>query len=297
MRAAVAASRAHHQPVVGERRRGVAGVAVGFRLSHRIMSRGGVRRGIAEFIQRGQFRPRRRHFAGKPVGARVGVGDGALVLRPPRGEHGVLRGQFRKLAFAAGERRFRVALALGGGDLPLGIGGVQRHQPGLFLRQPREDGGVVGDHALLAPDVVAKLRQSAVELGQPRVDARLLLVERLAGQLDALERRAGARGLVAQVRHGGGRLGLLARRGRLRLRALGGGSHRLGKLRVGFGHRRPRRLPAQVEHRRLRLADFGGKVAVAGRLARLALQRVHPAARSRRSRRRAARGSARPPSA
>ena len=135
---------------------------------------------------------------------------------------------------------------------------------------------VVGDHALLAGDVVAELGEAAVEFGEPLADARLLGVERLAGEADALQRRAGARRRHREARAGRApatacvarRLGLRRRRARSARPVASPSAASASRERLGGAE------PAEMQHRRLGLADLAGEVAVARRLARLALQRL-----------------------
>ena len=108
-------------------------------------------------------------------------------------------------ASAACRRSRRLGLALG----HRGVGGLEAV---LLLVEAGEDGAVVRDHPLLAGDVVAELGQPPVEFGEPFADARFLGVERLAGMVEALQRRAGARGGIAEVGEGGGGRRLLLRR-------------------------------------------------------------------------------------
>ena len=58
----------------------------------------------------------------------------------------------------------------------LGHVGVGRLEALLLLVEAGEDAAVVGDHALFADDVVAELREAAVEFVEPIADARLFLV-------------------------------------------------------------------------------------------------------------------------
>ncbi len=198
-----------------------------------------------------------------------------LKLVASRHQIGERGGQFgedllgcRERAFGAGDARrdFRLALR--------DVRAVLR-QSRLFVREARERGVGVGLKPLLALDVLRKLHQPAVKLGDPFGDARFFLIELLARHHQALQGSAGLRLFVAQWRQVGGgvrlpRRGFGLRADRVRhvpdshvLRVNG-----LGGFRVGGD-------PAQVEQRRLGLAHVGRDLLVAHRLTRLTLQAVH----------------------
>ena len=147
-------------------------------------------------------------------------------------------------------------------------------RPAFFGREAFQRGLGVGLLALLAGDVLRKLHEPPVELDDALVDARFLAVERLARHHEALQRGAGARLLVAQRRKVGGGVRLMRRGLGLRPGRLRDATHREGLRVVRLGDLGIGRDPAQVEQRRLGLADVGRHLPVAHRLARLALQRV-----------------------
>ena len=79
------------------------------------------------------------------------------------------------------ERALARPAARRGTGLALGHRCVGRVEVPFLFVEPREDRTIVGDHSLFALDVVAELRQPALELGEALLDAGLLGVERVAG--------------------------------------------------------------------------------------------------------------------
>ena len=146
---------------------------------------------------------------------------------------------------------------------------------GLFLGgEPRERRFGVGGQPLLALDVGGELHEPQLEFGDAVLGARFLAIEVLRGDVEAMQRGAGARLGLAQL--GQRRRGMRLARGGFRLRAgaLGDLAHAdvLGVL--GVGHLVARGGPAQVIERGLGLAHLRRHGAIADRLARLLLQRV-----------------------
>ena len=214
-----------------------------------------------------------RDFSGKALGAGLGIDDGLLALPAVGGRHGEARREVGEGRLAFGEGRFRGAASGGGVRLPFchcRVGGLE---PGFLLVEAHEHGAVVGNHALLAGDILAELCKPPVKLAKAGGDARLLGVESFGSMFQPLQRGPGAGCLLAELRHGGSSLGLDARGGRLLggavVRIIGGG----GSSGIRLGDRSGRVAPAQMQDGRLGLPDLAGKIAVAGRLPRLALQR------------------------
>ena len=194
------------------------------------------------------------------VAARIKVGRGGLRLI--------------ELGLGGGERAGRRLLP----DARLGrdvAGAVKRLGEARVLGlEPRQDRGGVGDQRLFALEVAGELRRAPLELGLAPGRALFLRLEGLAGDGDALQRRGAARLLVAQARQFGCGQRLQARRLALGAGALGDVEEvgvellrRLGKGGLGLA-------PGDEMSQRLVAADVGGKVAVAARLARLALEAV-----------------------
>ncbi len=76
--------------------------------------------------------------------------------------------------------------------------GLRRGEPGAFLAEPGERGGGIGGELVLALAVLRELPQALLRLAARRLDPPLLLVERLAGEDEALQLGAGRRLLLAQ---------------------------------------------------------------------------------------------------
>ena len=183
-------------------------------------------------------------------------------------------GQVGKLALALADLGLGRTAPAGGGRLAFVHRRVGRLEVRFLLVQPGDDGAVVGDHALLAGDVVGKLGEAAVEFGEAGPDAALFGGQRFRRQRDALGRGRGTRRGVAEVGHARRRNGLA--RGGLGLlaRPLVGAGGGLGERRLRIvqglvGGERP-----QVQHRRLGPANLARQIAIAHRLACLALEPV-----------------------
>ena len=134
--------------------------------------------------------------------------------------------------------------------------------------------GGVGDQGLLALEVAGELGDAALELGLALLGALLLGLERVARERDPVQRRAAARLVFAKRRQIGGGDRLQARGFALRAGALGDldevrvePAARLGELGLVLA-------PGDEMGERLVAADVGGEIAVAARLARLALEAV-----------------------
>ena len=198
---------------------------------------------------------------------------GQLIAR--RGEVGERSGQFAEGCLGGGERLLGRADPLVDAGARLGDA-LHLLLERLFLgSEPLQRGLGVGHQRALALDVLGQLNEASLQLGEALARARLLLVERIARADQALQRGARAHLGIAQRRHRDrGFLALLAGLG-LRDGGVGHGADAeiLGAFGVAdFGLRVD---PAQMEQRRLGLADVGGDHAVADRLASLALERVH----------------------
>ena len=202
------------------------------------------------------------------------LAGGAGELVALGGEVGQRRGEFGEGLFGGGQRAVRrgdtrldPAAAFGGrGRLALqrlAFGG-ELGQRRLRIRRQR----------VFAGDVLGQLDEAPVEFGHALPGARLLAIERLAGDHEALQRGGGLGFGVAQRRQRRGGDRLLGRR--FRLRAGAGGDFAdadvLGMLGVGdFLHRRD---VTQMKQRRLGLAHLLGDSAVAHGLAGLALEPI-----------------------
>ena len=199
----------------------------------------------------------------------------AFKLAPARGEIGKRAGQFAKILF-----RFRNHLICGGGALidtaaALGIR-LALLRERLFLR--RQTGkcflGIRRERAL-ARDILAQLRQPAIELGDALLGAGFLAVERFAGDDETLQAGGGlGKGLAQRGQRFGHALAALAG---LRLRQRGCRDRAnaqilgaLGLLDFGIGV-----APAQVEQHGLGLAHFRRDIPVLNGLPRLPLERVN----------------------
>ena len=192
------------------------------------------------------------------MAARVEVGRGGLRLA--------------EIGLGGGEAplRFLLALARFRRKRARVVEGLGERQ--VLGREPLDDGGGVGDQRLLALEVAGELGGAAFELGPALLRPLLLGFERVARQRDAMQRRAAARLLLAQGGQvGGGQ--------RLQARGLGLGAGALGdveQVRVELlrrlGEGRLVLAPGDEMGERVVAADVGGEVAVAARLARLALE-------------------------
>ncbi len=162
---------------------------------------------------------------------------------------------------------FGLALGLFG---PRGLGGERF----VLGRQPRRHLGRVGDQRLLALQVLRPFGDVALELGDARLGAIFFLGERVARQRQPVQRRADARFLVAQRRQVGGGDRLQPRRFGLGARALGDFAHVGFEAALGLGALRLALAPGDQPRQRLVAADVLRQIAIAMRLARLALEAV-----------------------
>ena len=122
--------------------------------------------------------------------------------------------------------------------------------------------------------VLRRLRDVALEFGDARLGALLLLGERVARQRQPMQRRADARFLVAQRRQVGGGDRLQPRRLGLGAGALGDLAHVGFEPALGVGELRLALAPGDQPRQRLVAADVLRQIAIAVRLARLAFQAV-----------------------
>ena len=153
---------------------------------------------------------------------------------------------------------------------PLGLGGERF----VLGRQPRRHLGRVGDQRLFALQVLRPFGDVALELGDARLGALLLLGERVARQRQPVQRRADPRFLVAQRRQIGGGDRLQPRRFGLGARALGDVAHVGVEPALGLDAMRLALAPGDQPRQRLVAADVLRQIAIAVRLARLALEAV-----------------------
>ena len=136
------------------------------------------------------------------------------------------------------------------------------------------DAGRVGDQRLFALQVLRPFGDVALELGDARPGAILLPGERVARQRQPMQRRADARFFVAQRRQVGGGDRLQPRRFRLGAGAFGDFAHVGLEPAFGVGALPLAIAPGDQPRQRLVAADVVRQVAVAMRLARLALEAV-----------------------
>ena len=147
-------------------------------------------------------------------------------------------------------------------------------EPGLFRGQPLHHAGGVGDQRLLALKVARELRDPALELRLALPCALFLRVERVAGKADAVQGRAPARLFLTQGGQRGGGDRLLARGLGLRAGALGDVDEVLVEPPARLGEGSLVLPPGDEPRQRLLAAEGAGKIAVAVRLSRLALEAV-----------------------
>ena len=241
----------------------------GFRLGHGCLRRGD---GGGEAVE---FGAHRRMFVLEPAAALFVRARGAGELRALRGQVGERSGEFGKSLF--GRREDDIGLGDAGIDAEPAVG---RRRCLLFERrllgsELAERVVGVGGQAVLAGDVVGELDETAIELGHALLGARLLAIERLAGDHEPLQGSGGARLGVAQRRQcrGGDRL-LFGGFG-LRQRTGGDLAHAFVLGALGVHHLLRGGDVAQMEQGRFGLAHLLRHGAIAHCLARLALERVH----------------------
>ena len=206
------------------------------------------------------------------VAALDAVAQQALVLVAGGGRFGALGGQFGERGFAGGERGRRLGDRGLQAVLATRGGGILRRQRRLFIGKALQDVGIVVQHLLLACDVGVELGDALVELGLAGTHAAGLFLELGAGDRQALE-GSGSGGLgVAQLRQAVRADRLLLGGVHLLRRALGDQPGRNRQRRLRLRLVRLGKRPAQMQQRRLGLADVGGQVLEARRLPRLPLQ-------------------------
>ena len=213
-------------------------------------------------LQLRQFALDRGEFAGEAIEALAVVAHRAFELITLCGEVGECSGQFTERLFRCRKHFTDRGNALLGAHAALGIR-LRLAAQRLFLGgKAGERGFGVGCELALTLDVGVELDKPAVELGHALAGARFLAIERLARAIEPLQ-RGGCRSLRFAQRRQPGRDDRLAC-GSFRLCAGAIRDHPdrgvLGLLSLGlFG---VRRHPAQMEQRRLGLADLRGDVAV-----------------------------------
>ncbi len=195
-----------------------------------------------------------------------------LVRRALGGSGGEHAGRGGKFRFDRGHRRGRLFGQRPRRGDPVGRFGALATEPRLLLVEPRRSGIGVAAYLCLVLEIGGSLNTAGRKLLLPRLELRLLAVERLGGKLLALQRRASGRGAIPQFRQEGAGDGLVPRR--LRLAGGGGreGDLRGGKPGLRFGEPRQCGIPVHIVENRLRFADFLGKLSVADRLPGLAAQ-------------------------
>ena len=140
--------------------------------------------------------------------------------------------------------------------------------------EPVHDARRIRDQRFLALKVAGELRDAAVKLGLALFGALLFRCEGVAGERDAMERRAASRLLLAQARQGGGGDRLRPRGLALRAGALGHLDEAGVEALARVGERRLVFPPGDELRQRFVTADRAGQFAVAVRLARLTLEAV-----------------------
>ena len=145
---------------------------------------------------------------------------------------------------------------------------------GILGGEPVHDPARIGDQRFLALMIAGELGHPALELGRALPRPLRLRFERFAGERDAMEGRAAPRLLLAQLRQGGGGERLQARGLSLSPGALGDFDQVGVEPPARLGERRLVLAPGDQAGERLVAADGAGEVAVAVRLARLALEAV-----------------------
>ena len=111
---------------------------------------------------------------------------------------------FHQIGLGGGELSLRVLLAVAR-FRGQGAGVLERlGESGVLGGEPLDDGSGVGDQRLLALEVAGELGGAPLELGLAVFGPLLLGLERVAGQCDAMQRRAAAGLLLAQGRQVGG---------------------------------------------------------------------------------------------
>jgi len=225
-------------------------------------------------LQRRALALDRRAFAFEP-------GQAARLFGEPGGQRVAPRVEIGRGGLRLGERRLGAGEPLLEAGAPLlgfvldvlGAGGLGLQRPVLCL-QARQHLGGVDDQRLLALLVLRELGDAALEFGDPLLDALLLAGERVAGQHQPMQRRADARLLLAQRRQGRGGDRLQARGLALRAGALGDVAHVLVEPLLRPGELRLLFAPGDEARQRLLAADVLREIAIARRLAGLALEAV-----------------------
>ena len=271
---AVAGIARRRHALIGRSRRGFRAARAGLGRLRRLPSLGERVCRSTRGVQRGQLAAHRLDLAAKPRRPLGGLAHRALILATQRRDLGVLAGELGELLLALADGGLGRTPPAGGGRLAFAHRRIGGFQFLLFLVQPRDDGSVVGDHTLLAADIIGKLGEAAIELGEAIPDAPLLGIERFCGERDALRGGRGTRGGVAEVRQARAGFRLCAAGFRLLAGALIGLGRGRGERGLGFAERLACGQRPQMQHGRLGLTDGAGEVAVAHRLTRLPLQPV-----------------------
>jgi hypothetical protein len=157
--------------------------------------------------------------------------------------------------------------------VPVGLRALLREQ-GVLSREPVHDAGGVGDERFLALKIAGELGEAPLQFGLALPSALLFRFERGASERDAMQGRAAARLLLAQRRQRRGGERLQTRGLGLRARALSDFEEIGVEPPARLGERRLMFAPRDEARQRLMTADRAGKLAVAVRLARLALEAV-----------------------
>ena len=236
---------------------------------------GDIRQTLAGLAELREFPLHARQLVTQPPPPLVLRAQRAFELIAPRRQVGERAGQLGKGLFRRRERSVGFGHAPIGAAALLGIRGSVPPQRFLFAGKARQRGLRIGSELALALDVGCELDEPLVELGHAVPGARLLLLKRLAGDHQPLQRGGGPGLGLAQRRHVG-----CCRRssgGSLRLRAgaLGDHAHGLVLGLSGLGQFGIGADPAQMEQRRLRGAHLRRDIAIAHRLPRLGLERRH----------------------
>ena len=210
----------------------------------------------------------------QPGAALVAAADGRLELGAFGRQVGERRGQFAEAGFAGGERRAGHAHPRLDAGAAFRAGRGLAHESLLLGMQARQRSLGICAEPLLALAIFAQLDEPPRQLGDALPGERRLALQGIAGDHQALQYGGGLRLAFAQRRQIRSRIGLTGRglgfgAGAFRNLAHAGGlgGFRLGHL--GFGLHQ-----AQVEQRRLGLADVLRQRAVTHGLASLALQGV-----------------------
>ena len=211
----------------------------------------------------------------QPLQAIAVRAHGAFELIALGREVGERAGQRAEGFFRFGEHLVGVGHALVGGGSLLRIRQRAAAQRVLFLTQAGERRLGIRSQTPLALDIRRELREPQIELGHAVAGAGLFALERFARHDEALQGRRGARLGVAQGRKSGRRQRLPLGGFRLYSGAFGDQADRQILGVPGFPEFRIGGDPAQVEQGGFRLAHLRRDVAVADRLPRLLLERLH----------------------